>query len=279
MQSPELTNIFPGAPKFVPKIEIDYKPTINDELIKTLDSAHQNFLDSVKQIGIEKLIVGLSGGVDSAVAASLLKSSGVDAHAVIVEVDNENTLSKETEFAITLAKKIGLPYEVINASRVYKEHLNLFPTNSLLTRVHLRSRSINNILLQFADRHNGFLIDTTDKSEDILKIYEESFHGHFAPVISFYKSEMYDLADYFNLCELRQCKSGCPELSDFDSFGMQWEDLDPILYSITELKMSFEDIATTYGVDQNWLKQLERRMTTQHLRTEPTIFNVPRPKN
>lgn len=271
-----LTDVFPGAPKFISHVKNHHKLTIDNELIGTLNSAHQSFLSSVEQLGIDKLVVGLSGGVDSAVACALLKSSGVNTHAVIVEVFNEKALSEDTEFAVTLAKKIGIPYEIVNASHIYQEQLHLFPNNPLLTRVHLRSRLINNIILQFAERNNGFIIDTTDKSENILKIYEESFHGHFAPIIGFYKSEIYDLAEYFNLQELKQRQSGCPELADLDSFGVPWADLDPILSLITEHKISVDDIAKKHGVDLTWLKQLERRITTQPLRTNPTIFHVQR---
>lgn len=259
----------------MPQLSLPYKRQINLQLIEALNSAHQNFLQSVKQIGIEKLVVGLSGGLDSVIASALLKSSGVNAYLVIVEVDDENTLSEQTEFAISMAKKIQLPYEVINASRVYKELIDLSLSDKPLTRVHLRSRLINNIILKIADQQDGFIIDTTDKSEKILKLHEESFHGHFAPLISFYKSELYDMADYFNLSEVKKYQSGCPELINFDVFGASWECLDPIIHLITEQNLSYDDIATRYKIDREWLQKLERRITTQLLRTNPTLFQAP----
>ena len=277
MLTPDMMNMFPGDPKSIAHISVEYKHKIDAEFIATLNNAHKTFLESVKAIGIEKFVIGLSGGVDSVVACALLKSSAVPVTAIIVEIDHGNELSEETRFAISIAQKLNIDYRIVHADQIYKEHLKLFPDASQMARVHLRSRLINSIIFQFADQHSGFVVDTTDKSEDILKIYEESFRGHFVPVIDFYKSEMYDIADYFGLAEMRQRRSGCPELTDFDAFGVDWEDLDPILYLLAERGESGESIARDHAIDWDWLKKLERRIALQSLRTSPTILRVPRP--
>jgi hypothetical protein len=69
------------------------------------------------------------------------------------------------------------------------------------------------------------------------------------------------------LTELSKAKSGCPELLDFDAFGLDWDDLDPILYLLAEKKMSISDIAKQYKIDIKWLQGLEKRILTQPLRT------------
>jgi NH3-dependent NAD+ synthetase len=211
--------------------------------------------------------VGLSGGVDSTVVCALLKQTELKSSAVIIEVDNHTDLTEGTKFAVALAEKIGIDYELINATKTYNDHLKLLKSNSTLARVHLRSRLINNIVFQVADNNLSIVINTTDKSEDILKIYEESFRGHIAPLIELYKSELYDLADLMGLTELSKAKSGCPELLDFDAFGLDWDDLDPILYLLAEKKMSISDIAKQYKIDIKWLQGLEKRILTQPLRT------------
>lgn len=268
----ELNSLFPGKPLALPALKVSYKRTIDDMTIDALIRAIETRIKNMNQIGLDNVLVGLSGGVDSAITAALLHKSNVYASAIIIELDSEDGFSEDTTESIELANKIGIEYQVVNATKLYTEHLKLIEKNNTITRVHLRSRLINNIVFQFADNQSALVADTTDKSEEILKIYEESFRGHIAPLINLYKSELYDVADYFSLQELRAKSSGCPELIDFDAFGADWDTLDPILYLITDEKLGADEIAQKYSLDSLWLKKLQHRIDTQPLRT--TSFNV-----
>jgi NAD+ synthase (glutamine-hydrolysing) len=263
----ELNAFFPGKPQKINNINLSYKRPIDNELILSLEKALESQIKKFNTLKMQKVTVGLSGGVDSTVVCALLKQTELKSSAVIIEVDNHTDLTEGTKFAVALAEKIGIDYELINATKTYNDHLKLLKSNSTLARVHLRSRLINNIVFQVADNNLSIVINTTDKSEDILKIYEESFRGHIAPLIELYKSELYDLADLMGLTELSKAKSGCPELLDFDAFGLDWDDLDPILYLLAEKKMSISDIAKQYKIDIKWLQGLEKRILTQPLRT------------
>jgi NAD+ synthase (glutamine-hydrolysing) len=263
----ELNAFFPGKPQKINNINLSYKRPIDNELILSLEKALESQIKKFNTLKMQKVTVGLSGGVDSTVVCALLKQTELKSSAVIIEVDNHTDLTEGTKFAVALAEKIGIDYELINATKTYNDHLKLLKSNSTLARVHLRSRLINNIVFQVADNNLSIVINATDKSEDILKIYEESFRGHIAPLIELYKSELYDLADLMGLTELSKAKSGCPELLDFDAFGLDWDDLDPILYLLAEKKMSISDIAKQYKIDIKWLQGLEKRILTQPLRT------------
>jgi NH3-dependent NAD+ synthetase len=88
-----------------------------------------------------------------------------------------------------------------------------------------------------------------------------------APLSSLYKSELYDLADYFNLSDIKEKNSGCLELTDIDAFSVPWNELDPILYLLVEKNMSPECIAKDFSIDLNWLRALNKRIFIQPLRT------------
>lgn len=262
-----LAPFFPCKPQKNNHVDIVYKKDVSDELISYLITSLESHMEKVAAIGIRKIMVGLSGGIDSAIVCSLLKKANLKAFTLIIELDDLTELSDDTMYSVALAKKIGIQYKIVNATRVYQEHLKLIESNSVLARVHLRSRLINSIVFQFADNESAIVVDTTDKSEDILKIYEESFRGHIAPLIDLYKSELYDIADYFSLSELRERNSGCPELIDIDAFGISWDDLDPILHTIVNNINTIEGIAQKYNLDLGWLQELQARIKTQPLRT------------
>ncbi|MSR85562.1 NAD(+) synthase [Candidatus Uhrbacteria bacterium] len=269
MLHPDLVKYFPGPPPTkIAKIELTYKKPIDESVVLRLVDALHSFLKKAEVIRINSLIVGLSGGIDSAVSCALLKQAfGSSAKCIIVEFDQVDQYSQDTLFSIELAKKIGIEYEVVNAYALYQAHLNLFEQNTLVSKMHLRSRLVRNIVFQFAENVSAMVIDTTDKSEDILKMYEESFKGHIAPLTEFYKSELYDMVDYFGLPELKAKDSGCPDLFDFDAYGLDWETLDPILHLLVEKGLSPNEIEKAHGIDLGWLQSLQRRITTQPLRT------------
>lgn len=264
-----LQNIFPGIPAHIGSIDITYKKQVDANLVSTIINFIRSALDDLAILGLNKVTVGLSGGVDSTVICALLKEAVEQkAFAVIVDFEQGKDYSSDTKFSIEIAEKIGINYRVVKAYELFYAHLAITRNNSLLTHLHLRSRLINNIIFQVADNEMAAIIDSTDKSEKLLGRHAESFMGHVAPIVDLYKSELYDMLDYFALGEVKKKESGCPELLDRDAFGVEWEVLDKVLYLLAYKNMPPEEIARKYNVDVNWLQKLEKRIQKHHFRTE-----------
>ena len=68
-----------------------------------------------------KVIVGLSGGVDSTVAAYLLKEQGYDVVGVTMEMWPGEGSQKAIEDAARVAKAIGIPFEVLDFKKEFRE--------------------------------------------------------------------------------------------------------------------------------------------------------------
>ena len=77
------------------------------------------------------VVIGLSGGVDSSVAAYLLKEKGYDVIALFMKNwhDNSVTISNECPWvedsndAMLVAEKLGIPFQIVDLSKVYKERI------------------------------------------------------------------------------------------------------------------------------------------------------------
>lgn len=270
MLSKDLLQFFPGKPRFVGPINIQYKKKIDKHIINRLTEFIKSSITSLSKIGLSKAVVGLSGGVDSSIVCALYKKAlGKKAFTVIVDFDKSKDFSMDTKFSIKLAKKIGINYRVIKAGTLFNDHLKLMHSKNLLMHLHLRTRVINNIIFQVADNEFAAVADTTDKSEKLLGRHAECFYGHFAPLIDLYKTELYDLVELLSLPkEVITRQPGCSELLDIDAFGVDWRVIDPIVFLIAEKGWEVEKISREYKIDKSWLIKLKGRIDKQPLRTE-----------
>ncbi|MDC0910210.1 7-cyano-7-deazaguanine synthase, partial [Flavobacteriaceae bacterium] len=80
---------------------------------------------------MQKVVVGLSGGVDSSVAAYLLKEQGYDViglfmknwHDDTVTVSNECPWLEDSNDAMIVAEKLNIPFQTIDLSKEYNEKI------------------------------------------------------------------------------------------------------------------------------------------------------------
>lgn len=272
---PEWKPYFPAHPIKLPKFDFDFKTKVDEKLVEKLTSYIKQSLKEREKLGYDKIIVGYSGGVDSTISMLLLKRAlPENSVAIQIEFENPSEPSPETAFSMKIADKVGIAHELINATDLYNKHLELFKANSIVAKTHLRSRLAVNILFQYADNNNALVLDTTDKSEAILHLYEESFRGHISPLRNLYRAEIHDLADYFDMPELKDKPAGCPDLTNADALGALTQEVDPLLYLMVEKQMSPDELVAKYKLDEAWLKNLYRRIQEQPLRTQKTVLEL-----
>ena len=72
-----------------------------------------------------KVLVGMSGGVDSSVSAAMLKEQGYEVHGVFVEAYNEPgcRTDQDKKDALQVALKLGIPFKVLDLRKEYKERV------------------------------------------------------------------------------------------------------------------------------------------------------------
>ena len=237
--------------------------------------------DYVEKNRFPGLVLGLSGGIDSALCAAMaVDALGADrVHAVMLPY--HYTSSDSLEDAEACAKALGIRYDVIPIAPPVEGFENalapLFKgTNRDITEENLQSRTRGTILMAISNKFGAMVMTTGNKSEmsvGYATIYGD-MNGGFNPIKDLYKMEVYRLSSLRNhwkpedaqgpsglvIPERIITKAPSAELrenqTDQDSLP-PYDVLDAILEGLVEKEMRVSDLVAK-GFDLETIKKIER---------------------
>ncbi len=280
--------------------EVNFKARIKPERIVLPADVICHLSDYIKEClqkisgyskpALDGVVVGLSGGIDSATVMAICKTAlqgtryflkGIIlGRAPVGKKGGMNNLEfQDVQFAKRMAEDMGIEYQYFDISKTV-EAISEFVSDSdnwEMSGILPRLRSL--LLLQIADGMNAICAGSTNGTELILSAFTVGGPaGHFRPIIDFYKSEIYKLAEILGVPEyIRSRKSVISELGIYDEqlYGGNCYILDPILRRLTWQKRSPESIAKELGHSVNWLRRIkELRLEGEKGRKFPPQFMV-----
>jgi len=209
--------------------------------------------DYVRKNGFEKVVIGVSGGIDSALTATLAAKALGPKNVVGVFMPSEIT-SKESEVdARQLAKNLEIELKVIPISKgvnAYEKMLGdeFRGTKESITEENIQARIRGNVLMALSNKFGHLVLSTGNKSETAVgytTLYGD-MSGGLAAISDVPKTTVYMLADYIKViprniiikeptAELRRGQKDTDTLPPYDV-------LDDILNKYIEENKSTEDI-------------------------------------
>lgn len=227
--------------------------------------------DYVRKCGFSKVLVGLSGGIDSAVVAAIAVDAVGAENVIGVGMPTEYSSLGSIEDARALAKSLGIRFELMPIHDVFAEFQKvlgpLFAGTSFgLAEENLQPRIRGTLLMALSNKFGALVLTTGNKSEmstGYCTLYGDMV-GALAVIGDVMKMKVYALSRYINRdrevipwatiekppsAELR------PEQRDTDSLP-PYEVLDPILEAYVERYCSAEQIADETGVDVGLVRQV-----------------------
>jgi NAD+ synthase len=253
----------------------------------------QRFLDDeVRKTGIKKVVIGLSGGIDSAVVAVLAhKAFGDDL--LCVKMPSHYSSQNSLDDADELCRDFGLRAETASIEPMLRayEAMNLDMDN--LRRGNFSARMRMATLFDISAREGALVLGTSNKSE--LMLGYGTLYGDLAsalnPIGDLYKSEVFELAEYLGVTKSIISKPPSADLwdgqSDEADLGYTYAQLDEALKLYVEDRLSRDEIVAK-GIDAEMLEmiiskifrnQFKRKMPIIAKLTSRTInhdFNYPR---
>lgn len=189
----------------------------------------------LKKNNYEKAVVGLSGGVDSALTLILLaKALGNENVFAIIMPENGVTLKQNVNDAVALAKSLGVRYYIVPMTSILKGYSFKWKENET-SKANLRARVRANVLYSFANTHNCLVAGTSNKSELMLGYFTKYGDGavDFEVIGSLFKTEVYEMARYLKLPARIIAKTPSAELycgqTDEAELGRSYSEIDLML--------------------------------------------------
>ena len=221
--------------------------------------------DYVSKNNFEKVLVGLSGGIDSALTATIAVDALGSNNVVGVALPSKYNTEESLVDARLLAENLDIEFKVIEIEEIVNIFRNTLKDSvndelGQITDENIQSRVRGNILMALSNQTGAMVVSTGNKSEMAVgysTLYGD-LAGGFALLKDLYKTEVYNLANFRNSissvipqntidkepsAELR------PDQFDKDSLP-EYELLDEILRMYIEEDSSSEKIIST-GIDEN----------------------------
>ena len=246
----------------------------NQDYAKITSDIEEFLCNQVSKTNAEGLVLGLSGGIDSAVIATLCSRALKDKTLALIMPDSEISPNSETEDALKLVDKIGIEYKLIDINPIIKECSKYLEPNDWAIG-NLRARVRTDILYYYANAENYLVLGSSDKSEWLIGYFTKFGDGasDLVPIISLYKLQVRKIAEYLGVPQEIITKKSSPHLwkehSAEKEIGVSYEEVDSILYCMIDKNLSVEETMKECNLDkQSVEKILKLNKNSEHKRKE-----------
>ena len=227
-------------------------------------------------------VLGVSGGVDSAVVALLASEALGSENLHLLILPSESTPREDIKDALLVAEKAGVDrrnIEIVDIEPILVCFDKALGSMAAIERGNLAARVRMSILHQRAYRYDSLVIGTGDRSEILIGYFTKYGDGgvDVLPIGGLYKTYVRQMALHLGLPEKIALKPSSPRLwpehEAEKELGLSYEVIDEILYWLFDVKAEPSDVSRLTGISENIVKRvLEMHQKSEHKRVPPPII-------
>ena len=194
-------------------LDFNFNQTSNDKDFQILSNSSEEIFEALRtgvrdyfrKTNFRKAVIGLSGGIDSALTATLVSEAIGPENVHGISMPSQFSSKHSKDDARLLADNLGINFETISINNIFNgflNHMDVFfkDTQVGLAEENLQARIRGNILMSIANKINGLVLNTGNKTELALgycTMYGDMC-GALGVISDLNKIEVYDLAKWIN---------------------------------------------------------------------------------
>jgi NAD+ synthase len=227
----------------------------------------------LRQAGFERAVVGLSGGIDSAVVAFLVAEAIGAEHLLTVLMPYRTSSPDSRADAETVVAKLGCASEVVDISPMVDSFFATEPDAPSLRRGNFMARQRMAVLYDRSVTWSGLVVGTSNKTESLIgytTLFGDSACA-FNPIGDLYKSQVRQLAESLGVPEaiIRKAPSAdlWPGQTDEAEADVSYPVLDRLLFWRVDKRRSIDEVAAL-GFDRALVERVDRMIATSEFKRQ-----------
>ena len=251
------------------------KLSINTDLARTV---LKTFLrDEIRKVGIEHAVIGLSGGIDSALAC-YLAAQAIGAHNVYaVRLPYKSSSQDSLDHAQLVIDDLKISSETFDITGMADPLIDRTPGMSDKRKGNVMARARMIALYDRSAAHNALVIGTSNKTELLLGY--GTLYGDMAsalnPIGDLYKTQIRQLARAIGVPQPIIDKAPSADLwlgqTDEGEMGLTYAEVDQLLYLLVDERYSPAE-AIEAGFDRTYVDRVWRMIRTTHFKRRGPII-------
>lgn len=252
--------------------------TINAPLVREMLTSF--IREEVHKVGARHVVLGLSGGIDSALVACLAAESlGPDnVHAICMPYSASNPESES--HARLVAETLGIRFQVISITPMIDAYFTLYHDASSMRRGNKMARERMTILYDHSALIGALVLGTSNKTELLLGY--GTLYGDMAsalnPIGDLYKTQIWQLSAEMGVPKVIIEKKPSADLwagqTDEQELGFTYREVDDLLYRMVDLRMTRDELLR-HDFASDFIDSIYRRVQNSHFKRRlPVIAKV-----
>lgn len=239
----------------------------------------------VEEASVRGLVIGLSGGVDSSVAAYLaVKALGSNRVKALIMPDYRTNPKSDVEDAWSIAEELGIEAKEVDIASMCDAIIENHPykvKDDVLATGNVRARVRMILLYYAANTMNMLVCGASDKSEIMIGYFTKYGDGgvDVMPIGDLYKTDVRRLAKHVGIPDRISLKPSSPRLwpgqTAEGELGVSYDIIDPVLFLVYERGYRPEEAASKIGVSLETVNAVITRVkSSMHKRAMPPFPSV-----
>lgn len=236
--------------------------------------------DQIAKAGMKRAVIGLSGGIDSALSAYLAAEALGAENVLAVRMPYRTSSQNSLTDAETVIEDLGLPSLTVPITNMAEPLFEQFADMNNVRRGNIMARLRMTILYDQSAAFSGLVLGTSNKTEFLLgysTIYGDSGVA-LQPIADLYKAQVRQVAAAVGVPEAVIHKAPSADLwegqTDEGELGFAYDDVDQVLFLLVDERYTVDEVVDE-GFSRAFVEDVWRRVKANHYkRTMPNIAKL-----